>query len=106
MATYALELVVMDLAGPVRPGSLEGAFYFQGIMDMFTKFSRVFTLREMSDAASRILEWKGVAEGQSQTKMLKLRTDNGGEFTSNAFKSSMALLGVQLQTTPPRCETP
>ena len=68
---------------------------------MFTRCSWVFTLRKKSDAASRILEWKGVAEGQSQTKMLKLRTDNGGEFTSNAFKSSMALLGVQLQTTPP-----
>ena len=100
--TYPLELVVMDLAGPVRPGSLGGAFYFLGIMDIFTRFSWVFTLRKKSDAARKILEWKGVAEGQSKTKMLKLRTDNGGEFTSNAFKSSMALLGVQLQTTPPR----
>ena len=43
-----------------------------------------------------------MAEGQSKTKLLKLRSDNGGEFTSHAFKSSMALLGVQLQTTPPR----
>ena len=32
---------------------------------------------------------------------LTLRTDNGGEFTSTAFKSSMALLGVTLQTTSP-----
>ena len=100
--TNALELVVMDLASPVRPGSLEGAFYFLGIMDMFTRFSWVFTLRKKSDAARKILEWKGVAEGQSRTKMVKLRIDNRGEFTSNAFKSSMALLGVQLQTTPPR----
>ena len=100
--TYALGLVVMDLAGPVRPSSLGGAFYFLGIVDMFTRFSWVFTLRVKSDAASRIMEWKGVAEGQSRTKLLKLRSDNGGEFTSNAFKSSMALLGVQLQTTPPR----
>ena len=63
--TYALELVVMDLAGPVRPGSLGGAFYFLGIMDMFTRFSWVFTLHKKSDATSRIMEWKGVAEGQS-----------------------------------------
>ena len=96
----------MDLASPVRPSCLGGAFYFLGIMEMFTRFSWVFTLRVKSDAASRIMEWKGVAKGQSGTKLLKLRSDNGGEFTSNAFKSSMALLGVQLQTTPPRCETP
>ena len=43
-----------------------------------------------------------MADGQSRTKLLKLRSDNGGEFTSNAFKSSMALLGVQFRTTPPR----
>ena len=61
--TYALELVVMDLAGPVRPSRMGGAFYFLGIMDIFTRFSWVFTLRVKSDAASRIMEWKGVAKG-------------------------------------------
>ena len=53
---------------------------------------------------SSAVTWKGVAEGQSRTKLLKLRSDNGGGFTSNAFKPSMALLGVQLQTTPPRSQ--
>ena len=43
--TYALELVVMDLAGPVRPSSLGRAIYFLGIMDVFTRFSWVFTMR-------------------------------------------------------------
>ena len=62
----------------------------------------MFTLRCKSDAAGKIMEWKGVAEGHSKTKMLKFRIDNGGGFTSNAFKSFMALLGVQLETTPPR----
>ena len=47
------------------------------------------------------MEWKAVAKGQSHTKLLTLRTDNGGEFTSTAFKSNMALLGVTLQTNPP-----
>ena len=61
--TYALELVVMDLAGPVKHSSLGGAFYFLGIMDMFTRFSWVFTLRVKFDAARRIMEWKEVAEG-------------------------------------------
>ena len=65
----------MDLADPATPSSLGGASYFR--------------------------EWKGVAEGQSQAKVLILRKDNGKEFTSAAFKSSMGLLGVQLQTTHP-----
>ena len=103
--TYALELVVMDLAGPIRPSSLVGVFYFLEIMDVFTRFSWVFTLRVKSDAANIIMEWTGVAEGQSKTKVLKLRSDNGGEFTSSAFKSTMALMGMQLQTTCKGAET-
>ena len=59
--TYALELVVMDLAGPVTPSSLGGAIYFLGIMDIFTRFSWLFTLRRKSDVAGKIMEWKGVA---------------------------------------------
>ena len=91
----------MDLAGPVQPRSLGGASYFLGIMDVYTRHSWVFTIRRKSDAAAQILEWKAVAEGQSKTKLLTLRTDNGGEFTSKDFRSNMALLGVTLQTTPP-----
>ena len=35
--TYALELVVIDLAGPVQPRSLGGASYFLDILDVFTR---------------------------------------------------------------------
>ena len=68
--TYALELVVMDLAGHVKPSSLGDASYFLGIPDVYTRFSWVFTIRKKSDAAAIIMEWKGVAEGQSSTKLL------------------------------------
>ena len=92
----------MDLAGPVQPSSLGGASYFLGILDVLTRHSWVFTIRKKYDAAAKIMEWKSIAEGQSKTKLLKLRLDNGGEFTSTALQSSMALQGVELQTTPPR----
>ena len=60
--TYALELVVMDLAGPVQPSSLGGAFYFLGILDVFTRHSWVFPIKKKSDAAAKIQEWKCVVE--------------------------------------------
>ena len=92
----------MDLAGPIKPSSLGGASYFLGILDVFTRHSWVFTIKKKFDTAAKIMEWKCVAEGQSKTKLLKLRSDNGGEFTSATSTSSMALHGVELQTTPPR----
>ena len=57
-------------------------------------------MKKKHDAAACIMEWKCVAENQSKTKLLILRLDNGGRFTSTAFKSQMALHGVVFQTTP------
>ena len=100
--TRPLQLVVMDLAGPVRPNSLGGASYFLGLMDVFTRHSWVYVIKKKSDAATNFFEWKAVAENQSKQRLLNLRSDNGGEFTSSEFKHKMALQGVALQTTPPR----
>lgn len=42
--THPLQLVVMDLAGLVRPRSLGGASYFLGLLDAFTRYTWVFTI--------------------------------------------------------------
>ena len=60
--TYALELVAMDLAGPVKPSSLGGASYFLGNLHVCTRFSWVFTTQKKADATAIIMEWKGAAE--------------------------------------------
>ena len=73
----------MDLAGPVRPCSLGGARYFLGLLDVYTRYSWAVSLKAKSEAASKILEWKGVAENQCGEKLQNLRSDNGGEFTSS-----------------------
>ena len=100
--TRPLQLVVMDLAGPIKPNSLGGASYFLGLMDVFTRHSWVYVIKKKSDAATKIFEWKSVAEKQCKQQLLNLCSDNGGEFTSSDFKHKMAVLGVSLQTTPPR----
>ena len=63
--TRPLQLVVMDLAGPVRPCSLGGASFFLGLLDVFTRYSWAVPIKKKSDAANKILEWKAVAENQS-----------------------------------------
>lgn len=99
--SHPLQLVVMDLAGPVTPASLGGASYFLGLMDVFTRHSWVYVIKRKSDAAAKIFEWKALVENQCKQRLLNLRSDNGGEFTSSDFKHQMAVLGVSLQTTPP-----
>ena len=81
--TFALELVVMDLAGPIKPCSLGNASHFLGILDVFTRKSWVFPIKTKAHAAEKIVAWEVVAENQSGTRFFHLRLDMGGEFTSN-----------------------
>ena len=99
--TFPLELVVMDLAGPVKPRSLGNSLYFLGIPDVFTRKSWVFPIKTKAHAADKIMAWKAMAENKSGTKVLHLRSDRGGGFTSNKLKAQLALEVVDQQTTPP-----
>lgn len=54
--TRPLQLVVMDLAGLVKPASLRGEVFFLGILDVFTRYSWVVPLKHKSDAVSKIME--------------------------------------------------
>ena len=100
--TAPLQLVVMDLAGPVRPRSLGGATYILNLFDIFTRFSWTIVLKAKSEASTKIKEWIPVAERQAGTKLQVIRSDNGGEFLPLAFISWLKLQGVTQQTTPPR----
>ena len=53
--SFALEVVVMDLAGPVKPHSLGNSSYFLGILDVFTKKSWVFPIKTKAHAADKIM---------------------------------------------------
>ena len=92
--THALHLVVMNLAGPVRPRSLGGASYFLGLLDVHTRQTWVFTIKKKSDAAVKIMEtcWSGkvLRKTSGSKKLLHLRSKNGGEFTSTAFKHQIS----------------
>ena len=54
--TRPLQLVVMDLAGRVKPNSLGGASYFLGLMNVFTRHSWVYVIKKKSDASTKNFE--------------------------------------------------
>ena len=66
--SYPLQLVVVDLAGPVTPRSLGGKSYIMGILDVFTRHSWVYFLSHKSQAAEKLKEWIAVAEHQCGKK--------------------------------------
>ena len=71
-------------------------FLTQKDTDDKTRYAWVYPLKQKSEVFSRFLEWKAVAEKSSGHKLKTLRTDNGGEFTSNEFENYLKSEGVKV----------
>ncbi len=50
----------------------------------------------------KLLEWKASVERQSKRKLKVLRTDNGGEYTSNKFEQYLKKEGIKHKKTIPK----
>ncbi|CAI7870977.1 unnamed protein product [Closterium sp. NIES-53] len=98
--TRPLELVhsdIMDL-GNAHP-SLR---YVLTLKDDYTNYLWVAPLARRSDMAAVFLTWHREMKTKLPTKPLAaLRTDNGGEYTANAFTDYLSCHGIVHQTSLP-----
>lgn len=78
-ATRVLEIVHSDVCGPVD----------------------VDFMKLKSSALARFRTWKARVEKQTGQKIGIIRTDNGGEYTSDEFEALLATEGIIHQTTAP-----
>ena len=99
LATQKLELVHSDL-GSIPTPSLGGANYYVTFTDDCTRFRWVYPMARKSDFEAIFYTWKARAEKEAGTSMQRLRTDNGGEFTSNSLKDHLQSRGIQHEKTP------
>ncbi|CAL9028014.1 unnamed protein product, partial [Prunus brigantina] len=84
-AKEPLELIHSDVFGPVKQPSISGMRYMVTFIDDFSRYVWVFFMKEKSDTFSKFKEFKEIVEGEVGKKIICLRTDNGGEYTSNEF---------------------
>ena len=54
-------------------------------IDYFTRMAWVFFLKEKSEAFDKFKDFKTLVENETEAKIKCLRSDNGGEFTSDEF---------------------
>ena len=83
-----LERIHSDLFGPTRTPSYSGFNYMLLFVDDFTRFTWVYFVKNKSDVFAKFQEFKDTVENSFNKKIKKihiLRTDNGGEFTSDEF---------------------
>lgn len=100
--TEVLELVHSDVCGKMREKSLGGAEYFVTFTDDKTRYTWVYILKTKDQVFDCFLQWKLLTEKQSIRKLKTLRTDNGGEYTSNKFEKYLKDEGIRHETTVPK----
>ena len=80
-----LEIVHIDLCGPIEVQSYKGDKYIILLVDDYSRMMTVMFLKYKSDAF-QMFKWYLERVWKEIGKSLKcLRSDNGGEFTSNEF---------------------
>ena len=82
--TDPLQLIHSDLCGSFSIPSMSGAKYFITFIDNTTRFTVVSFLKHKSQAFSA---FKSLAENQMNHKIKVIRSDNGGEFTSEEWET-------------------
>lgn len=99
--TRPLELIHTDVVGPMRTKSAGGSRYVLTFVDDFSKFVKVYFFRNKSQVYTKFIEYKREMENLCGTKILRIRSDNGGEYISKRFKALCRRLGIIHQKTIP-----
>ena len=81
--------------------SLGGASYFLIFVDDRSRYTWVYFIRIKSDVFEYFKELKTMTEKQTGKCIKVLRSDQGGEYTSGAFKIYCKFHGIQQQFTVP-----
>ena len=97
-ADMVLQLVHTDLC-EMGTTSEAGARYAMVLVDDFSRYTWVFFLNRKSDALEKFKDWLPRVERSLDRKLKTLRSDGGGEFTSNNFERFLSTLGIAHQTT-------
>ena len=86
-ASKPLELIHSDVWGLAPVISVNDFQYYVIFVDEYLKFTWLYLLKFKLDVFDVFKHFKATVENQLGTKIKILRTNRGGEFTSNAFKN-------------------
>jgi transposase InsO family protein len=96
-----LDYVHADLWGPSRKPSYGGSRYMLTIIDDYSRKVFPYFLKTKDETFAAFKEWKVMIERQTERKVKLLRTDNGGEFCSDAFDDYCRQEGIVRHHTIP-----
>jgi hypothetical protein len=96
-----LELLHMDLFGPIAYLSIGGSKYGLVIVDDFSHFTWVFFLQDKSETQGTLKHFLRRAQNEFELKVKKIRSDNGSEFKNLQVEEYLEEEGIKHEFSTP-----
>jgi transposase InsO family protein len=96
-----LELLHMDLFGPIAYISIGGSKYYLVIVDDYSRFTWVFFLQEKSQTQEILKGFLRQAQNEFGLRIKKIRSDNGTEFKNSQIKGFLEEEGIKHEFSSP-----
>ena len=96
-----LELIHSDICGPMESLTYGGAKYVLTFIDDYSRFSWIFLLKKKSETLQQFKYFKAQVESEKQMQISSIKTDGGGEYSSNRFEELCSSEGIKHLVTAP-----
>jgi hypothetical protein len=96
------DLTHSDVCGPIEPASLAGNRYFVTYTDDASRFTKTYFMKQKSEQIEKYKEYRNYMKTQFGIELKKIRTDSGGEYTSEEFEGYLRKKGTIHEEKPAR----
>ncbi|GJU54260.1 retrovirus-related pol polyprotein from transposon TNT 1-94 [Tanacetum coccineum] len=93
-----LELLHMNLCGPMRVTSINGKKYILLIVDDYSRYTWVYFLRTKDETPDMIIDFVNQVQRNLKAQILMIRTDNETKFKNKKLLAFYAKLGIVHRT--------
>ena len=97
---HILNLVHSDILGPISPATKSGMKYIISFIDDHSRYTKLYLLKCKSQAFEAFKQYKTLMENKFGVKIQKLKSDRGGEYSSNAFINFLKQEGIEEEKGP------
>jgi transposase InsO family protein len=98
-----LELLHMDLFGPIAYISISGSKYCLVVVDDYSRFTWVFFLQDKSQTQETLKGFLRRAQNEFDLRIKKIRSDNGTKFKNSQIEGFLEDEGIKHEFSSCRC---
>ncbi|GKF44700.1 retrovirus-related pol polyprotein from transposon TNT 1-94, partial [Tanacetum coccineum] len=97
-----LNLLHMDLCGPMRVASINGKKYILVIVDDYSRYTWTLFLRSKDETPEVLKDFLTMIQRNLQAQVITVRTDRGTEFLNKTLHAYFKEEGIEHQTSTAR----